>query len=130
MTQCSYNSFYEVLVVFKYRHSYKECLRVLMQDPAMRELIRIRGSGAIMGFGGGSYVRFEVEGGLHGRGGRYSEILYESGLDEYYIYSELMPMLINYSPRECGPIVTHDTEPFDKELMEYLDGFKIIEEKS
>lgn len=78
-------------------------------------------------FRGNSSICFVTMDNFNPRGRRFNELLYEAGIDMGYVYAELQPLLIQYKAVDGSPYTTElDIQPFDTELMEYLDGFKII----
>ena len=137
MLRCHDNNHYQACVVFKYRQSLEEFINELkemsFEDGVYLEIdfdpYRMTKTG-LLTFRGNSSIRFVAMDDFSSRGHKYNELLYEAGMDMGYVYTELYPLLINYKAVDGSPYATElDVKPFDAELMEYLDGFKIIKEE-
>ncbi len=137
MTRCHDNRRYQACVILKYKESLEQILLELstinFDDGVHLQVDRDPYRMSIVGrllFRGSSSIYFVAMDDFVPRGHKYNEILYEAGIDMGYVYAEMYPLLINYKAVDGSPYATElDIQPFDTELMDYLDGFKIIKEE-
>lgn len=138
MTRCHTNRRYQACVVFKYRQSLNDFIKEFegidlgknVYIDENYDLLEMAYSLSIQ-FNGESSLSFWVARDSNISGRKFNEILYETGLSDYYIYSELYPALVEYKAIDGSPLIEEfEVEPFDKEILDYLDGFNIIKEDS
>ena len=136
MLRCDTYKHYQVCIVFKYAHSIREFGKALEDtdlgrrariykctDPFRPETFKIQ-------FNGDSNINLVTATEFDVSKHKFNEILYESGISEDYIQRELYPALVGYRSIDGSPFIEgFSVEPFDKELMDYLNGFNIITEK-
>lgn len=137
MLRCHDNHHYQVCVVFKYRQSLEEVIsefssKIFAEGVYMEvdcDPYRQSKTGWLQ-FRGNSSICFVAMDDFNPRGRKFNELLYEAGIDMGYVYAELHPLLVQYKAVDGSPYTTElDIQPFDAELMEYLDEFKIIKEE-
>lgn len=142
LTRCSANRNYQACIVFKDNSSILQFVEEIRISDLCGSACRYFGASPVLVgdlnlhtgvpefgilFDQNSFLEFYTAGHFNDRGCRFNEILYESGLESSYIFLKLCQVLADSEAAGGSPRMEEiEPEPFDKELLEYLDGFNVI----